>query len=539
MFPCHRERCSQVVDILSSLNLESATSHQMDDMTQNKHLFWNSAAESWRCVNFFRILPRPFFCKIHDLGTVLEIRMSNELVIHNAIRHTSRHLRGRSCISWSSIPLLHRHGTSLHQLWWSRNKYLWRGRICCCLKGCSLSFCYRWNKRTGSKRCKQHLWKKHWSWLPKRDLFFQRALKWDFLFKKDSKPSRLTELATLRLEKCPSETRDKYYWKFVLGPHCWQVPGLQNNGFFGNIDSFLQFQNLLRKSLDLRFTAIQTQRDMIERFLRVVEWTLQCNLRMSSNCSEVFQSLMDFGNLFDSSISLRNIFRQVASAHEPLFVDAENLVSILLAIDMIHDFVNVVFQIQSVHKLNFEMKTPNIDSAIEVIDETSIRIFFSSEFTSFLTVEIFSIFNRLLLLNCELLHLDFAKLVLFDRGVKFHRSELGIQLRKRLRCNIDASARRFLWESLLLLQLFLVKASLLMESFVILLFVISSDTPGNFGLLSSSVSMLFLSQPLSRRLINETVLATFEVAENQPIPESPCIDTKLCEVRSSSCSLGS
>ena len=46
------------------------------------------------------------------------------------------------------------------------------------------------------------------------------------------------------------------------------------------------------------------------------------------------------------------------------------------------------------------------------------------------------IFNRLLSLNCELLTLDFVELVLFGRSVTCHRSELGIQLRRGLRCKL-------------------------------------------------------------------------------------------------------
>ena len=56
--------------------------------------------------------------------------------------------------------------------------------------------------------------------------------------------------------------------------------------------------------------------------------------------------------------------RQVAAANEPLFVDAENLVSVSLAIDMILDFAIVVFHIQSLHELIVAMNAPNAVSAL-------------------------------------------------------------------------------------------------------------------------------------------------------------------------------
>ena len=62
--------------------------------------------------------------------------------------------------------------------------------------------------------------------------------------------------------------------------------------------------------------------------------------------------------------SNRDFISSFTSAYEPLFVDAENLVSVCPATKMILDFAIVVFHIRLVHKLNFEMKTSNIDSAI-------------------------------------------------------------------------------------------------------------------------------------------------------------------------------
>ena len=55
--------------------------------------------------------------------------------------------------------------------------------------------------------------------------------------------------------------------------------------------------------------------------------------RISSFCSKFLQSVVDVGNTFDSSSSLRNITCC-------FFVDVENLVSVLLATNMILDFEN-------------------------------------------------------------------------------------------------------------------------------------------------------------------------------------------------------
>ena len=72
-----------------------------------------------------------------------------------------------------------------------------------------------------------------------------------------------------------------------------------------------------------------------------------------------------------------------------------------------------------------------------------------------------------------------------------------------------------------------------------LLFVISSETSANSGLLSNTILLLDLNfNPFCE------FWSSFEHhpslgPEFQPILESPCTDTKLCVVRSSSCSLGS
>ena len=44
--------------------------------------------------------------------------------------------------------------------------------------------------------------------------------------------------------------------------------------------------------------------------------------------------------------------------------DVENLFSVILATTMILDFAIVVFHSQSLHKVNFEMNTPSVDSAV-------------------------------------------------------------------------------------------------------------------------------------------------------------------------------
>ena len=50
--------------------------------------------------------------------------------------------------------------------------------------------------------------------------------------------------------------------------------------------------------------------------------------------------------------------RQVASAFRSPFVDADTSISVPHATETILDFAIVVFRIQSLHKLNFDVKTP-------------------------------------------------------------------------------------------------------------------------------------------------------------------------------------
>ena len=97
-----------------------------------------------------------------------------------------------------------------------------------------------------------------------------------------------------------------------------------------------------------------------------------CLFGKSSNLSWTLETYSTQQLLFATSLFLpiETLFlldfvqklRQVASASEPLFV-AENLVSMSPAIEMILDFAIVFVHIRSLHKLNFEMTTPNIDSA--------------------------------------------------------------------------------------------------------------------------------------------------------------------------------
>ena len=105
-----------------------------------------------------------------------------------------------------------------------------------------------------------------------------------------------------------------------------------------------------------------------------------CNSRISSYCSEFLQSSVNFGNFFDSSISLRNLvvssasafvsawiflkLRQVAASNEPIFVDVDSLFSVILATNIILDFAIFVCHGRWHHKLNFEMNTPIADSAV-------------------------------------------------------------------------------------------------------------------------------------------------------------------------------
>ena len=50
--------------------------------------------------------------------------------------------------------------------------------------------------------------------------------------------------------------------------------------------------------------------------------------------------------------------RQASSVNEPIFVDVENHCPVINATNMILDFAIFVFHSQSLHKRNFEMKTP-------------------------------------------------------------------------------------------------------------------------------------------------------------------------------------
>ena len=149
---------------------------------------------------------------------------------------------------------------------------------------------------------------------------------------------------------------------------------------------------------------------------------------------------------------------------------------------------------------------PNFNAAIalKVIDQSAVWIFFSAEFfMSFLNKELSLSIHRLLILNCELLHLDFVELALFGISVVFPRSELGDQLGGGLSCeywwfSTKISLRISLW----LVQLFFAKASLLMESFVVLFLVISWEIPDDlvFGWAPSfswREPMLSLSRPIS------------------------------------------
>ena len=142
--------------------------------------------------------------------------------------------------------------------------------------------------------------KNNWSWLPKRDSFFQRALKWIFFKKKnDSKTSRLEELATLRLAKFASETWLRLTIILKVRP---DTSLLASSGTLRTADS-------IPESRFHRFIAVQAQRDMLERFLRIGEGNGQCDVVrfQLEDLLVLFQSVVVFGNILDSSISLRNI----------------------------------------------------------------------------------------------------------------------------------------------------------------------------------------------------------------------------------------
>ena len=57
-------------------------------------------------------------------------------------------------------------------------------------------------------------------------------------------------------------------------------------------------------------------------------------------------------------LDLAQKLRQAASVNEPIFVDVENHCPVVNATSMILDFAIFVFHSQSLHKRNFEMKTP-------------------------------------------------------------------------------------------------------------------------------------------------------------------------------------
>ena len=116
--------------------------------------------------------------------------------------------------------------------------------------------------------------------------------------------------------------------------------------------------NLLRESLHEGFTTICAQRNLIERFLRSAEQTLQCDVvRLQlSDLLELFMSSipsLTSKNLLDPSISFCNVagspdrflifldfvwkLRQVAFAFGSLLVDADTHISVLCATKTILD----------------------------------------------------------------------------------------------------------------------------------------------------------------------------------------------------------
>ena len=182
------------------------------------------------------------------------------------------------------------------------------------------------------------------------------------------------------------------------------------------------------------------------------------NSRISSNCSDVVQTTMDFENMPDSFIS--------RSSHNVTVSSDSNMMSFWLCLeassrcfcisiffwlmlilclrvstDTILDFTIDVIHIPFSHKRNFGLKTRKLIlwSALEVIEQSSWRVFMSSDFfPSFQNMELSLSIICLLSLNSELLHPDSVELVLFvswlahtcvlfGRSVVFHDVQLTLR----------------------------------------------------------------------------------------------------------------
>ena len=207
--------------------------------------------------------------------------------------------------------------------------------------------------------------------------------------------------------------------------------------------------------------------------------------------------------------------------------------------------------------LRWRPQTLILQVALEITDQSTVCVFFSSEFIpSFLNFEMSLSFNRLLSLNCKFIHLDSVELVLSGR--KCHIPSLGPR---------HSTAQKTEMQVLMLQHgnfyenLAVAAATVPRESFAAdeklrdsFLLVISPNISGDMVSFELHPSLGEHLCPRSRCRIRSvgvwsndstpgTIVAATSVIKPEEddielIPESPCIDTHLCEVRSANCSLG-
>ena len=172
-------------------------------------------------------------------------------------------------------------------------------------------------------------------------------------------------------------------------------------------------------------------------------------------------------------------------------------------------------------------------------------------FPSFLSAEVSSSINCLLGFDPELLHVDSVEFVSFCRGVVLHPAELGIQLRGNVCCDFLSLQHGVVFALSPVAAPTVPRAGAAAEDGLRdLMLAMSSNISHFFPLLSSILCLCSCCHSRSLRarllesvtgILDATQSVTEQVEEDdiELIPESPCIDAKLCEVMSSSCSLGS